>query len=292
MTRTTGPLSPPPVPHEPLDGHTPFSWTALGVFGGTALFAYYMWLWLVQAKPVGATVLVGPLLVAVTAPFLVRAGRRTPGFDLGGLLLCGLVLRFAFVYYRYNHAVDAFGYRVEGSRLAAFYRQFDFSAATGGKVPGTGGMNAISGGVHVLVADDDPSPSFLVLTWLAFLGCWLLYRAFEISLDDGDHYRYARLVLLLPSMCFWPSSLGKDAWMVFTIGVAAFGAARVFRRSFGGYMLMGLGLFGAKLRAPTPRRPVPRRVRHRVDRRSAPLGAADPDARASSRSSWGSRSCW
>ena len=41
----------------------------------------------------------------------------------------------------------------------------------------------------------------------------------------GDSYlqfMYARLLLLWPSMCFWPSSLGKDSWMLFTIGIAAY----------------------------------------------------------------------
>ncbi len=231
------------------DDRRPFSWTALGVFGGVTLFALYLWLWLVEARPVGAAMLLGPILVGITAPFLARANRRNPGFDLGGVLLCGLVLRFALVYYRFTHAVDAIGYRSEGSRLATYYRDFDFSAPTGGKVPGTGGMNSISGGVHVLVANDYFA-TFLVMAWLSFLGCWMLFRAFEMSVGDGDHARYAKLVMLLPSMCFWPSSLGKDAWMVFTIGVVALGAARVFQRSFGGYTLMGVGLFGASFVRP------------------------------------------
>lgn len=249
MARTADPLRPGLAPGAPTQPPKRFSWTTVGVGLGLGLYAYYLWLWLILGKPVGAAILLGPILVALTTPLFLRANRRNPGFDLAGLLLLGLVLRFAFAYYRFTHAIDAYGYRSEGLRLAGFYRNLDFAAPTLGKVPGTGGLNAIAGGVHVLVADDFFG-SFLLMTWLGFLGCWFLYRAFEISVGDGDHYRYARLVLLWPSMCFWPSSLGKDAWMVFTIGITAYGAARILQRMFGGYTLMGLGLFGASFVRP------------------------------------------
>ena len=226
-----------------------FPWSVVGVIFAIGLFAFYFWLWLVQAEPVGAALALGPMLVVLTIPLFIRAGRTNPEFDLGGLLLTGLMLRFAFAYLRFRNAVDAYEYHFEGVRLARYYRAFDFSVATGKEVPGTGAMRAISGVVHVLVADDFFA-SFLFLAWLSFLGCWFFYRAFEISVADGDRYRYARLVLLWPTMCFWPSSLGKDAWMVFTIGAATYGAARVFRRMAGGYLLLGGGLFAASFVRP------------------------------------------
>jgi hypothetical protein len=179
----------------------------------------------------------------------VRASRSTDAFDLGGLLLFGLVLRFGLAYYRFEHAQDAFGYYANGIRLRAAYLRFDFSEPTGRPVPGTGGMRAISGVVQIFV-NNDYFGAFLVLTWLAFIGCWLLYRAFAITVGDGDIRRYALLVMLWPAMAFWPSSLGKDAWMVFTIGLAAYGAARVYRRLGGGYTFMALGLLGASFVRP------------------------------------------
>lgn len=230
-------------------GRERFSWTALGIAGGLVLFAYYAWLWLVRGEPAGAALFLGPLLVAFSVPVLVRANRLATGFDLAGVLLVSLVLRFAFAWYRFTHAVDAWEYHSEGVRLARFYRTFNFSVDPGKDIPGTGAMRAISGGVHVLV-NDDFFASFLVMTWLGFLGCWLLYRAFDISIADGDRYRYARLVLLWPSMCFWPASLGKDAWMVLTIGIAAYGAARVFRRMMGGYTLLAVGLLASSFVRP------------------------------------------
>jgi hypothetical protein len=58
------------------------------------------------------------------------------------------------------------------------------------------------------------------------------------------------LILLWPSLAFWPSSIGKEAMMLFAIGVAALGAARVFTRRSGGYALLALGTVGAFLIRP------------------------------------------
>src|SRR5918995_297889 len=160
----------------PLKSTQRFPWTAIATFAAVGLFVYYVWLWLAAAKPVGAAVLVGPILLLITIPVAMRANRTTPDFDLGGLLLLGLVMRFGFAYYRFTHAADANVYHQEGIRLADGYRNFDFSAPTGAEVPGTGAMRAISGGVHVLVYDDFFA-TFLIMTWLSLLGCWFLYRA-------------------------------------------------------------------------------------------------------------------
>jgi hypothetical protein len=249
MADAAGPFRPMPAPSGPIKSPQRFPWSVVGLIGSIGLFAFYLWLWLVQGESVGAALVLGPVLVVLTIPLFIRASRSNPDFDLGGLLLTGLVLRFAFAYDRLTHAVDAGVYHSEGVRLARYYRAFDFGVSTDAPVPGTGAMRAISGMVHVLVFDDFFA-SFLLLTWLSFLGAWFFYRAFEISIDDGDRYRYARLVLLWPTMCFWPSSLGKDAWMVFTIGVATYGAARVFKRMGGGYLLMGSGLFAASFVRP------------------------------------------
>jgi hypothetical protein len=63
------------------------------------------------------------------------------------------------------------------------------------------------------------------------------------TVPDLKRYRYARLIFLWPSLAYWFTSLGKDSWMVFTVGLASLGAARVFRRSTGGYILLLGGLF-------------------------------------------------
>jgi hypothetical protein len=99
-------------------------------------------------------------------------------------------------------------------------------------------------------AGSDEFAKFLVFTWLAFWGCVLFYRAFEKALPHGDHRRYALLIFLWPSLVFWPSSLGKEAWMLFTMGVAMVGVSRVFTRTRGGYTLMFVGLLAGSFVRP------------------------------------------
>jgi hypothetical protein len=89
-----------------------------------------------------------------------------------------------------------------------------------------------------------------VFSWLGFWGLYLSFRAFRLAMPEGDHRRYALLVFFLPSLVFWPSSLGKEAWMMFTIGIALYGAARILVRLAGGYLLFAAGLGGTALVRP------------------------------------------
>ena len=82
-----------------------------------------------------------------------------------------------------------------------------------------------------------------------------LYRAFTIAIPDGNRRSYARLLFFLPSMLYWPSSIGKEAWMLFTLGLAAFGTARLLTgRTWRGLALAGVGhVAGRAGAAPTSR---------------------------------------
>jgi hypothetical protein len=219
-----------------------FPWTVVGVLLLAFTMAWYLWLWLVDGKAVGATLIMIPLILLFSAPMMVRAARSEPSFDIAGLMLVGLAMRFALAFYRMNHAFDAVVYHKYGVQLAASYRALDFGADPGAAIPGTGGMRVVSGIIHVLV-NDDYFASYLLMGWLGFLGCWFIYKAAVIAVPDLRRYRYARLVFLWPSLAYWLTSLGKDSWMVFTVGIASLGAARIFRRESGGYMLFFLGLF-------------------------------------------------
>jgi cell division septum initiation protein DivIVA len=58
-------------------------------------------------------------------------------------------------------------------------------------------------------------------------------------------------MFLLPSMLFWPSSIGKEAWMLFALGIAAFGVARILSNSTArGLAITALGLWLAALVRP------------------------------------------
>jgi hypothetical protein len=231
-------LSLPPEPEPPRVVST---WTFVAILAFLACMAMYAWFWIGGGTPVGSALLLIPILFALTTPILVRAARTERHFDLAGLLALGLLLRFMAAYYRYDHAVDARTYNVWGTRLAESFRELNFAPDTGANVPGSGSMRYISGLVHA-VCNSDEMAAFLIFTWFAFLGCYFLYQAFVITVPDGDRYRYACLLFFWPSVVLWPSTIGKEAVILFSIGLAALGAARLFTRRPGGYTLAFLGV--------------------------------------------------
>jgi hypothetical protein len=237
------------VPPAPEPKPTRFPWTTIAVVGLLATLGMYAWGWLISGSAVGVALIEIPLLLLITTPLFMRASRDESRFDLGGLLALGLIARFAAAYYRFTHAADAATYHLAGSQLAQSYRHLAFNVDTGSPVPGTGGMKAITGMVEVLT-NSNSFATFLVFAWLGFFGCYLFYRAFVTALPDADHRRYALLIFLWPTLVYWPSSIGKDCWLVFTLGIAALGAARVIRRLNGGYTLFFLGLIAGSFVRP------------------------------------------
>jgi len=63
-----------------------------------------------------------------------------------------------------------------------------------------------------------------------------------MAVPEGDRFRYALLVLLLPSLLFWPSSLGKEAWMTLGLGLLALGSARVLTHARHGFATIAIGV--------------------------------------------------
>ena len=61
-------------------------------------------------------------------------------------------------------------------------------------------------------------------------------------MPEADPRRLAAFGFLLPSMAFWPSSIGKEAVMVLGIGLVANGAARQWTGARGGMALVAGGL--------------------------------------------------
>jgi hypothetical protein len=181
-----------------------------------------------------------PALTLLTVPLFLRLG-RTATFDLGGLAALGLVLRFLACFSRFGGAQDGGIYTIKGAELAQSYKHLNFNVDTGGSFPGTGGMRFLAG-IVATITNTSAFAQFLVFTWLGFVGCYLLYKAFVTAMPNGDHKRYALLIFLWPTLIYWPSSVGKDCWMLFTLGIGAIGAARVLRRLPGGYTLLVIGL--------------------------------------------------
>jgi hypothetical protein len=136
---------------------------------------------------------------------------------------------------------DANRYFRVGSSLAPLIRSGTMPDQA--SMTGTPFMEFLAG---VVIALTGPNKflAFLVFGLLSYSGMYLFLQAFRRAFPEGDHRRYALLVLFLPTMVFWPSSLGKEAWLVFTLGLASYGAARTLRGSVIGYPLAAAGVLG------------------------------------------------
>jgi hypothetical protein len=66
----------------------------------------------------------------------------------------------------------------------------------------------------------------------------------------GDSRRYALLVLFFPTLLYWPSSIGKEGWMLLSIGLTAYGAARLLQKRSLGIVLTAVGIAGVTLVRP------------------------------------------
>lgn len=195
--------------------------------------------------------LVGTILLLATVPIATRAARRWDDPGLGRFLLLGAFLKMSvgsgaryYVIYSVYGAADAERYFESGKFLAPFIRSGDFGqqvTTTGGA--GTHFIETVSG-IVIAVISETRLGEFVVFSWFAFLGLYFFSEAFRIAFPAGDHRRYRLLVFLWPSLLFWPSSVGKEAWMVCMLGMCALGMANLFVGKWRGFAWLAVGTAG------------------------------------------------
>jgi hypothetical protein len=199
---------------------------------------------------------VAPLLVAVSLPVLARQAKREEDRWLFMLLVVALLLKLGGAIARHYVAFDVYGgvadanlYDQEGRKLAEQFIQGNFDHGYG-ELSSVEFMQLLTGIIYTFIGPSRLG-GFLVYSWLGFWGLFFFYRAFSLSVPEGRKLTYARLLFFLPSLLFWPSSIGKESWMMFALGIAAFGVARVLTRTtLWGAGLAALGLWLAALPRP------------------------------------------
>ncbi|MDP8961630.1 MAG: hypothetical protein M3N32_08455 [Actinomycetota bacterium] len=211
--------------------------------------------WLLQLPhDIAGGVVVGHVLGLVTVPLLLHLTRTEPDRKLRAIVGGGLLLKLFGTLARYFVAFgvygggDAFVYDRIGGELAASFRQGDFALGSD-QIIGTRFIEIVTG-VFYTITGPTRLGGFLFYSWLGFWGLYLFYRAFRISFPEGHRRRYAAMVFFLPSMAFWPSSIGKEAWMTLTLGMAAYGAARLLSHQGHAVPSLLAGLVGSGLVRP------------------------------------------
>jgi hypothetical protein len=162
--------------------------------------------------------------------------------------LLGTLLRAAVVAWYYDNRSDALDYHRFGQALAPQFRSFDFSGIKGWS--GSEFMRTFTGIIYSFTGASQVSGA-IVMSFLSFLGGLLLWRGFKRAVPNGLAHRYALLVLFLPSMLYWPSSLGKEGWALFCLGLGSYGVVRVTTGGIPtGLVCVAAGLGGVTLLRP------------------------------------------
>ncbi len=197
-----------------------------------------------------------PAFFVVSLPFLRRQAIREGDPSVFRFLMLALAVKLAGAFLRYYASVlfygglrDATVYSKYGAQIAANFRHGDFTTGLS-SLSGTDFIRFFTGVVYALTGTSKLG-GCVVFSWLGFLGLYFFYRAYTIAVPEGRRRSYGYLLFFLPSLVFWPSSIGKDAWMMFAMGLATYGIARLLTRwTIGGTFAAVAGLWLASLVRP------------------------------------------
>jgi len=219
----------------------------------TSLALLLMICWILPTSltgtPIWAGVVIAPLLIAISIPFLVREAKRQNDARLLWFLVAALLVKFLIgaclrrwvAIHLYGDRGDLVKYNAAGVDLSTAWHQGTFNVG-GRHFVSTEFIEIFTGVVYTIIGPTLMG-GFLFFSWLGFWGLFMMYRAFRIALPDQSSRGYARMLFFLPSLVYWPSSIGKEAFMLFVLGIAALGTAKFLSGQIvKGVVLAGLGL--------------------------------------------------
>jgi hypothetical protein len=192
------------------------------------------WAMTATTYDIWGALVVAPILGLVSVPVVHRLLRgldpRLSAIAFAGLTVhaIGSVARYWVAFDAYGGSADASAYHDIGAALAAEVRGDPLQIASVIPTPtGTVFIEKLTGLLYV-VTGPSRMAGFLVFGWFAFVGCLLFVRAGCVGIRELDQRRYTAIVVFLPSLVYWPSSIGKESWMLLTLGVASYGLARLW----------------------------------------------------------------
>lgn len=198
---------------------------------------------------------IAPVLILLSVPIAHRAARVDGDPRIGRIVLLaavvkvigGSLLRYEVAFGLYGGSSDSAIYHRIGAQLAPQLRHGTYSNL--GHITGTRFIEVLTGQIYAFTGATRVG-GFMVFSWMSFLGLYLFYRAFRTAYPDGDYHRYALLVFFVPSLVFWPASIGKEGFILLALGGAALGAAQLLAGRFRGAVWLGLGLWGTAVVRP------------------------------------------
>ncbi len=149
----------------------------------------------------------------------------------------GLVVKFAGAIAGYYVRFDAYGGSADAGRYHSFGKLLAEDVRSGLATPfalvprstGTQFMETLTGAVYT-VSGSSLMGGFMVFTWMSFWGLVFYVKAAHHAIPGLATRRYTLALFLFPSLIYWGSSIGKEAFVGLCLGLAAWGAAIVFTR--------------------------------------------------------------
>lgn len=202
---------------------------------------------MVPSQPVVALAL-AIFLFFVTIPIARKVAKAESDPSLHRLLMwaVGIHLLFAplqiwVVDHVYHGISDYNRYVNQGAILARNFDHFNFSmAGTNVKPIGAGAVSIVAGIVFGVIGVDKLA-GFFAFGWFAFIGSVCFFRAYSVTFPEAPHKRYAKMIFFLPSLLFWTAGISKETVLYVSLGIAAYGAARIMASRPAGGVLMVLG---------------------------------------------------
>jgi len=182
-----------------------------------------------------------PLLVAVGA-VAIRFVTRNDVAPLTSIMIVAMITKMAASFVRYFVTFSVYGYgdaTLYDERGAAIANGFHDGELGFGDILSLGQetrfMEDLTGLLYTIMGPSRLG-GFVLYSWLSFWGLVLFHRAARIGLPTAPERRYALLVYFMPTLVFWPSSIGKEAVMLLGLGLCAYGGARILARLAAGWI--------------------------------------------------------
>ena len=201
---------------------------------------------------------VAPVIVVITVPAVrsIFSGEHSDLFPIAvaGLIakLGGSILRYAITFQSYGGLADAPIYHDFARQLAGAIR--NGTASPFDAVPraiGTQFINQLTALIYTLFGSSQLA-GFFIYAWMGYWGALLFVRAALVAVPGLAKKRYAALVFFSPTLLYWPSSIGKEAWIVMCLGLASYGCAMLLvgRWNWWSFGITVLGITGAGFARP------------------------------------------
>jgi hypothetical protein len=146
------------------------------------------------------------------------------------ILMGGLAIKFLGVLARYWIGLQVYGssdateYARWGRLIAPGLRHFHLINI--GRLQGTNFIRLVTGVVFAITPASYMS-GFFVFGFMSYVGSIFFWRGFKRAFPTIDNLRYLQVLMVVPSLAFWPSAIGKDSWMMLGVGIASFGVANI-----------------------------------------------------------------